>query len=279
MLYFLILQALLQESLPPVNALALAYAPPSLMAKSTHALVLATSHSFPKPALNQSCLSTSIMSQFNSRNRHRNFLNLNAISEYYDEKIKFFGPTPSGVDWKDHASQYIRLQKITEILPKSEEFSINDLGCGYGEMAIYLREAGYGFHYFGYDMSEKMISEAGNYLSSLANVTLIKNSTLEIECDFSVASGIFNVKCENEIQIWQKHIYDTLNMMYEKSTRGFSFNILSSYLDAVKQKNYIYYGNPNDYLQYCLKKFSRNVRLDHSYGLYEFTVHVLKRKK
>jgi SAM-dependent methyltransferase len=206
-------------------------------------------------------------------------MNLKAISEYYDEKIKLFGSTPNGVDWKDLASQYIRLQKITEILPVEEKFSINDLGCGYGELALYLREANYNFKYFGYDLSGKMITEAENRLSSIPNVTLIKNSNLETKCDFTVASGIFNVKIDIQIPTWQAHIYNTLNMIHENSARGFSFNILSSYSDMVKQRDHLYYGNPMDYLQYCLQNFSWNVRLDHSYDLYEFTISVLKGDK
>ena len=198
------------------------------------------------------------------------------ISDYYTEKISFFGPTPRGVDWKDARSQSIRLEKITEILPKGEKFSLNDLGCGYGELASYLRDLDYDFKYHGYDISEKMIEEARKNLALFPEIELFKSSELDVENDYSVASGIFSVKANTKIPIWEKHILDTINMMCKKSTKAFSFNILSSHSDIGMQREHLYYGDPVYFLNYCLKNFSRNVRLDHSYGLYEFTISVLK---
>jgi SAM-dependent methyltransferase len=219
------------------------------------------------------------MSKFDSNDQDTNYIGLNSISSYYDEKIESFGSTPNGVDWKDQGSQYIRLQKVTEILPIDETFSINDLGCGYGELVTFLKDTGYNFRYIGYDVSKKMINEAENNFSSVENVSFINSSRIDVESDFSVASGIFSVKTEIEDSIWQTHVYDTLNMMYEKSTKGFSFNILSSYSDVFKQKKHLYYGSPDEYLRYCLKNFSWKVQLDHSYDLYEFTISVYKGKK
>ena len=204
---------------------------------------------------------------------------LRPITDYYDEKITTFGPTPNGVDWKDSKSQSIRLEKIAQILPKDEIFSLNDLGCGYGELAIYLRDSGFNFRYFGYDVSEKMIEEARKKLGTLSNVNLYTSSKLELEKEYSVASGIFSVKAEVEKKIWEKHILDTINMMCEKTTKAFSFNILSSHSDKSMQKEHLYYGDPSFFLSYCIKNFSREVRLDHSYGLYEFTISVLKGSK
>jgi SAM-dependent methyltransferase len=201
---------------------------------------------------------------------------LRPITDYYTEKITTFGPTPNGVDWKDSKSQSIRLEKIAQILPRDEIFSLNDLGCGYGELAIYLRDSAFNFRYFGYDVSEKMIEEARKKLGTLPNVTLYTSSKLELEREYSVASGIFSVKAEVEKQIWEKHILDTINMMYEKTTKAFSFNILSSHSDKSMQKEHLYYGDPSFFLRYCIENFSREVRLDHSYGLYEFTISVLK---
>jgi SAM-dependent methyltransferase len=201
---------------------------------------------------------------------------LRPITDYYTEKIITFGPTPNGVDWKDSKSQSIRLEKIAQILPRDEIFSLNDLGCGYGELAIYLRDSAFKFKYFGYDISEKMIEEARKNLAAFSNVNLYTSSKLEEEKDYSVASGIFSVKAEVKEPIWEKYIFDTIKMMHEKTTKAFSFNILSSHSDENLKKDHLYYGDPSFFLNYCIKNFSREVQLDHSYGLYEFTISVLK---
>ena len=204
---------------------------------------------------------------------------LKVISDYYSQKIDAFGPTPKGVDWKNHESQIIRLEKITEILPTKDPFSLNELGCGYGELAIYLKNTNHIFTYSGYDLSEKMIMEARKRLSTFPDIALINSSTIEFERDYSVASGIFSVKADIAVPIWEKHIYETLRMMNQNSTFGFSFNFLSSYSDSKKRKEHLYYANPNDFLLHCLQNFSWKVHLDHSYDLYEFTISVLKEKR
>ena len=218
------------------------------------------------------------MSEINSDKETKSDNYLKVISDYYSEKIDAFGPTPKGVDWKNHESQIIRLEKIAEILPTEDQFSLNDLGCGYGELAIYLKNTNYVFTYSGYDLSEKMIMEARKRLSTFPDLTLINSSTIEFERDYSVASGIFSVKADIAEPIWEKHIYETLRMMNQNSTFGFSFNLLSTYSDSKKRKEHLYYADPNDFLLYCLQNFSWNVRLDHSYDLYEFTISVLKEK-
>ena len=219
------------------------------------------------------------MSEINSDKETKSDNYLKVISDYYSKKIDAFGPTPKGVDWKNHESQTIRLEKIAEILPTEDHFSLNDLGCGYGELAIYLKNTNYVFTYSGYDLSEKMIMEARKRLSTFPDITLINSSTIEFERDYSVASGIFSVKADIAEPIWEKHIYETLRMMNQNSTFGFSFNLLSTYSDLNKRKEHLYYADPNDFLLYCLQNFSWNVRLDHSYDLYEFTISVLKEKR
>lgn len=219
------------------------------------------------------------MPKYSSRNKVLSQDYLTAISDYYSEKIRSFGPTPDGVDWKDSTSQKTRLEKVTEILPKSEKFSVNDLGCGYGELAIHLRNSGFNFKYFGYDLSEKMIEEARKNLLPFTEVELFVSSKLDIQSDYSIASGIFNMKAKLEKPFWEKHILETINMMNEKSFKAFSFNILSSHSDVRMQKEHLYYGDPSFFLTYCIKNFSRNVQLNHSYGLFEFTISVLKGSK
>ena len=112
--------------------------------------------------------------------------------------------------------------------------------------------------------------------AAFSNVNLYTSSKLEVEKDYSFASGVFSVKAEVEKPIWEQHILDTINMMYDKSTKSFYFNILSSLSYEKLQREHLYYGDSSFFLSYCIKNFSREVRLDHSYDLYEFTISALK---
>lgn len=62
--------------------------------------------------------------------------------------------------------------------------------------------------------------------------------------------------------------------MNKKSTKGFSFNMLTDMVDF-RAKN-LYYGNPCYYFEICRKYFSKKVTLLHGYSLFEWTILVLK---
>lgn len=94
--------------------------------------------------------------------------------------------------------------------------------------------------------------------------------------DYSVASGIFNVRLKSPNGIWKKHILDTLDQMDRFSQKGFSFNCLTKYSDKEKMRPYLYYADPLFLFDFCKRKYSKNVALFHDYGLYEFTILVRK---
>ena len=64
--------------------------------------------------------------------------------------------------------------------------------------------------------------------------------------------------------------------MNQISTKGFSFNVLTSYSDKEFMRDYLYYANPLDLFDYCKKNFSKQVALLHDYNLYEFTLLIRK---
>jgi hypothetical protein len=64
--------------------------------------------------------------------------------------------------------------------------------------------------------------------------------------------------------------------MDEISTRGFSFNVLTSYSDEDKKRDYLYYADPLFLFDYCKRHFSRKVALLHDYPIYEFSILVRK---
>jgi len=96
------------------------------------------------------------------------------------------------------------------------------------------------------------------------------------QADYSVASGIFNVKNNTDANDWQQYILATITTMSLYSRKGFAFNALTSYSDADKMKSDLYYSDPLFLFDYCKKKFSKEVALLHDYGIYDFTILVRK---
>ncbi len=198
------------------------------------------------------------------------------IAEYYSAKIDQYGETPSGVDWNGFDSQMLRFTELIRVIEGSQPFSLNDIGCGYGALVEVLLKDFESFTYRGNDISEKMVVAAQQRYQENSNIEFIVSHKPDKISDYAIASGIFNVRFENTDKEWCRHVYDTLAIMHETSSRGFSFNCLTKYSDAEKMMDYLFYADPCALFDYCKRNFSKQVALLHDYGLYEFTIIVRK---
>lgn len=201
---------------------------------------------------------------------------LKQISNYYDEKIIKFGAEPQGVDWNSIESQQLRFDILTLLILDKEKFSILDYGCGFGSLYDYLKKKFSNFNFIGFDISQEMINKAikrNNWEISAKWVTSLNASD---RFDYTLASGIFNVKLENSDEEWLKYVLETINQLNSYSMKGFSFNVLTKYSDKEYMRDYLYYADPMYLFDYCKTHLSKNVALLHDYNLYEFTIIVRK---
>lgn len=197
-----------------------------------------------------------------------------SIIEYYSNKIKEYGPNSKGVDWNGKDSQYLRFDTLSNIFADKSDFSLLDYGCGYGELLTYLNTKNYkNIKYTGFDISDKMLIQASKKYKNGHFINKIPNN---FKVDYAILSGTLHVKLETNEEEWKSHILNTLNQLNQITTKGFSFNLLTSYSDEEYKKDRLYYASPEEIFSYCKKNFSKNVLLDHSYGLYEFTIFVKK---
>jgi len=198
------------------------------------------------------------------------------VSDYYSKKIKQHGDTPQGVDWNGEESQIIRFQQLSKLINNDVNVSVNDLGCGYGSYYDYLKTHVKNLDYQGIDLSSEMINSAvARQKNENTAHFLIANKPSRI-ADYCIASGIFNVKLERNDEEWWAYVQDSLNILDEYSRLGFAFNCLTSYSDAEKMREYLFYADPLKTFDLCKRKYSRNVALLHDYDLYEFTIIVRK---
>jgi hypothetical protein len=195
------------------------------------------------------------------------------VERYYTNKIKMYGPTAKGVDWKDENSQLIRFTQLAKILDKNG-FTVADIGCGYGKFVEFLDKNFEDYTYFGYDLSEKMISEAIKLYRDNKKAMFKKIDSLEeVEpADYLIASGIFNVKFDYSEAQWLSYILYALEIMNQKAIKGFAFNMLTKYSDKDYMRDDLYYADPLFIFDFCKRNFSKHVALLHDYGLYEFTI-------
>lgn len=199
------------------------------------------------------------------------------IADYYSQKIQTHGATHQGADWNSHESQWLRFEQLLRGFQLSSDltFSLNDYGCGYGAFIDFLKSSNLDCYYTGYDLSLNMIQAARKNHTSSQRLQFVTDDQLK-SADYTIASGIFNVRLNQTSSDWEDYIKGCLRKMNEASQKGFSFNILTSYSDPPHQKDYLYYANPGLWFDFCKREFSRNVALFHDYDLYEFTISVQK---
>lgn len=200
------------------------------------------------------------------------------ISDYYTAKLENYGPSAKGVDWKDESSQRTRFRQLLKLMPECSGFSVNDLGCGYGRLYEFMHEIGYiEFSYSGYDVSAQMVKEAvRRYSLDSCKFQVIRSLGDIGAAEYSLASGIFNVKLSVNDDDWLTYSLGVLHEMNRASSKGFAFNMLTKYSDRECIRDYLYYADPCFIFDICKQKYAKNVALLHDYDLYEFTILVKK---
>jgi SAM-dependent methyltransferase len=191
------------------------------------------------------------------------------VERYYSGRFAEHGATARGVDWNSEESQYLRFRQLLRLVQR-ERYSLLDWGCGYGALAdLVSAEA----DYIGFDVSQEMIDYAqrahpgDRFVARLDEVARV---------DYTVASGIFNVRLDTSESEWLAYVVDTIAAFDAVSSAGFAFNMLTSYSDTDKMRDDLYYGDPLFFFDHCKRRYARDVSLLHDYGLFEFTLIVRK---
>ena len=205
-------------------------------------------------------------------------MKLSKIKKLYSDNIKTFGIDSRSVGWNSPESQNLRFEKLLEVISdKNDNFTINELGCGYGELFKYLEKHNYDFNQFnGYDISKPMLEECQKYIGESSKLNLFNNAKLITKADYTITSGIFNTPFDNNLIEWEKYIHATLLNMYEFSNNGIAFNFLTTAVDYRNEN--LFYQDPSKILSFCLENFGKNIVLIHDYYLHEFTMIVFKIK-
>ena len=203
-----------------------------------------------------------------------------AIGRYYEDRLSQFGPTPRGVDWNSAESQALRFDKLLELLVASPHqddpaVSLLDVGCGYGALLDHLKAVGLTIEYRGFDVSEAMV-DAARARHQASGSAFTSSVEALVPATFAVASGIFNVKLHHSVEQWRGYVLETIGLLDGLSTRGFAFNMLSTYSDPEKRRDDLFYADPCEMFDLCKRRFATRVALLHDYPLFEFTVIVRK---
>jgi SAM-dependent methyltransferase len=169
--------------------------------------------------------------------------------------------------------------QVLKICQFDSPFSLADLGCGYGALLEFLAER---FHdtpisYKGVDLSPAMIFQARRLWAKRPDTEFLVGSNLHGISDYTVASGIFNVKLHQPELLWTRFIELTLARMYAHSRRGFAVNFLAPLAGTEQATPELYRARPARWCDYCERALGAEVTLLDAYGMREFTLLVRPR--
>jgi hypothetical protein len=188
-------------------------------------------------------------------------MELTPVRDYYSAVLAEHGPTPQGMDWKDHEAQEIRFNALSSLIT-TYRGSVNDWGCGSGDFQWRC-----GGEYTGYDI----VHQEQRNMRDRAKFVVSDRPTET--ADYTVASGLFNVKLSTPWFAWNEYMLACIKIMSKMSTKGFAFNCLSSYCDQKEDR--LFYADPTWVFDEC-RKYSPRVALLHDYSPWDFTLLVRK---
>ena len=196
------------------------------------------------------------------------------VADYYTGRVRRHGATPLGVDWTSVVSQELRFVQLLKLCDFSAPFSLNDLGCGYGAVLAYLarRHADTPISYLGIDLSQDMLDHARSLWAKRPDTRFALKQPVIPAADYTIASGIFNVKLDQQRAPWEAYISVTLDEMDAASARGFAFNFMIERPEDIGQSGPLYRCDPTIWASFCEERFEGEVFLLEDYGQPEATI-------
>ena len=191
----------------------------------------------------------------------------------YSNRYKDFGFSPKTLGW-DKGKQDLRYHILFEEF-NLENKSILDIGCGFGDANILLKQKSSNYEYLGIDIVEDLINEAKNIYKNENNINFILDDFLKVPLDKTfdiiVASGVFNFKLLDNNNY--EFIEAFMKKAFELSKDGIAFDFLSNKVDF--QYEHTFHSDPLKILDMAYK-LSKNVILKNNYMPFEFSVFIFK---
>ena len=164
------------------------------------------------------------------------------ISNIYNKRFDNYNNTPKGVFWNSKLSQDLRLNIILDKIlniPKNQEFSIADIGCGYGRLYEIIKERNLDnkVQYYGFDINQKLINFCKNN-KDFENVEFAINTCPFIKTDYVVMSGTYNLTPTYDISLWEDYIIKNLTNNWKFVRKAMIFNCLIKEKRKIEKKLY-----------------------------------------
>lgn len=196
------------------------------------------------------------------------------VERYYTARLQRHGATPLGVDWTCAPTQELRFVQLLRLCDFSSAITLNDLGCGYGALLALLgrRHRTAAVDYLGIDLSPAMIDAARRLWRTRRGAAFCVGDRSPRSADYSIASGIFNVRLEQPLCLWERFVQETLRELAATSRRGFAVNFLAPLPPQIEGRPQLYRTAAQPWVAFCRDALGCRVEVLGDYGMREFTL-------
>jgi SAM-dependent methyltransferase len=196
---------------------------------------------------------------------------LRSYIERYEKRLEEFGYSPETLGWGTFGRQEVRFAVLAESILKFPSSSVLDVGCGFADLYVFLRQRGWHGRYVGIDLVPGLLRVARERSPGLdlreIDITSEGAAGTLGRHDFVVSSGALNARLEYEENAG--HIMSALKSMHDCARIAVAVDFLSTYVDF--QKPGSWHTDPA-WAFGVAKKLSRRVALRHDYMPFEFAL-------
>ena len=182
------------------------------------------------------------------------------IAQKYNNRFTKLGAVPEASLWFSKERQLARFKLIADVVAKKRpkaNFSISDIGCGYGAFLPYLfqRFPDGDFIYTGFEIAEKPLNYCiKTYQTS--NVIFKMGSSPKIHSDFSIMSGTYNYAPVISPKVWQAYLFKNLSQIWGYCRCGIIFNLSVANEAKITSQNISYFSQEN-VMKFCQNELGK----------------------
>jgi len=203
------------------------------------------------------------------------------IIDHYESCLEKHGDNHLGVDWPKLDDVDKRYKVMLDIIRLNEEsgnlVSLLDFGCGTAHLLEYIKKNKLKkILYSGLDISQKFVNIAkSKYPTNFFYCIDILDSGITIQnFDYILMNGVFTEKRNLSFDEMWDYFTKMITIIYEKCNKGFAFNVMSKNVDW--ERDDLFHVSHDLLSTFLSKNLTRNYIIRNDYGLYEYTVYIIK---
>lgn len=200
------------------------------------------------------------------------------IQIHYETCLLKNGDSHLGVDWPNYTDmikRYKEMLNIINFLEKKQRYSVLDFGAGCGGLYNYIKSKNYNLDYTALDISSNFCHILTKKFPNIKviNCDILKKD-LQDNYDVVIMNGVFTEKRDlTDEEMWT-FFTQMLKKIWCNTNFGLSFNVMTPIVDY--KNDTLFYLSFDKLGIFLRENLSKNYIINHSYGLWDYTVYVFK---